>query len=89
MTTTQTKNTVRGYVFIVETQSGRVFPYVPSFGVTVADAIERMAAGIRRTHNPKSKRPIAFATCELTVDAVRPLGEDQPWAVAAEGVGNE
>ena len=52
--TTIKKETVRGYVFIIETQSGRVFPYIPSFGVTVDDAIERMSAGIRRTQNPKS-----------------------------------
>ena len=81
--TTIKKETVRGYVFIIETQSGRVFPYIPSFGVTVDDAIERMSAGIRRTQNPKSKRPIAIAACELTVVHARTLDDAQPWAVDA------
>ena len=78
---------VSGYVFIVRTQSGREFPYVPSFGVTVEDAVERMRASVRRS-GAKSRQPIALAACDLTVTAVKRLIHAHEWGqLTTESIG--
>ena len=78
---------VSGYVFIIRTQSGREFPYVPSFGMTVEDAVERMRASIRRS-GAKSRQPIALAMCDLNVNAVKRLIHGSEWEqLTTESIG--
>jgi hypothetical protein len=68
--TTETWNTVSGYVFFVRNTRGRTFPMLSTFGLTISDAKARVREMIahRKMYNRSYMQVVSLAQVTLTTD---------------------
>jgi hypothetical protein len=68
--TTETWDTVSGYVFFVRNTRGRTFPMLSTFGLSVADAKARVREMIahRKMYNRSYVQVVSLARVTLTTD---------------------
>lgn len=71
----------QGLIFIVRTSSGRVFPYVPSFGVNITDVKSRMRDAVARgAGRGNAIQPIALARCTIdTTEVIQEFDNTRDW----------